>query len=304
MKLQLSPGQASAFAHQIGSYQDLAISTQAVLDAFHAASHDPYTRRDVVAVLVALGSPADPILHIENGVEGWRIVNPLVKGERSSKGRGFYTQNNRPAIASTPKTSEEIEAEQAELAARGIAIEAIPGLVWLPESVEANPELEGWYADDEGLRQIAVSQSKCFGNFSAGSSSCQACPLSRWCSSSGMACLDDIASELDAGTEKEIREAERAAENARLAAEAAAKAAARTGGSPAPSKPSSIPSSPSSPASAPVDGWPAGYQEVPLPFDGVCSECEGLIKGGEQGVHLTGVGMFHIQCARDRIAKG
>ena len=298
MKLQLSSGQVAAYALQAGSFTNLADATQSALDAFHQSGHDPYTRRDVCAVITAMGGPEDPINAEEGGIEGWKLINPLIKGKRAP-GRGFYTQKNRPPLAPlAPKSDEEIAAEQAELAERGIAIEQVPGLSWMPEPAEADESREGWYADDEGLRQIAVSQSRCFGNFSAAASACQGCPLGRWCASSGLAGLDDIASELDAATENEIREAERAAENARLAAEAAARRAAAP---PAPQPPASTPA-PSSVPSSP-DEWPEGYKVVPLPFDGVCSECDGLIPGQAKGVHLTGVGMMHIDCARKRIAR-
>ena len=296
MKLQLSSGQAAAFAVQAGPYKNLAESTQAVLDAFHQSGHDPYTRRDVCAVISSMGGPDDPINAFEGGEKGESIINPLIQKTRSPKGRGYYTQASRPPIAKAPVSPEAIAAENAELAERGVVVELVSGLVWMPEPIEANENLEGWYAEDEGLRQIAVSQSKCFGNFSANAPTCKACPLVRWCSASGLANLDDIASELDSATEREIQEAERAYENARLAAQAAARA-----------KAAPPPVSPSAPAYAPPpladDEWPTNYKLVPLPFDGVCSECEGLIKGGDKGVHLTGVGMLHINCARDRIAK-
>ena len=307
MKLQINAGQAAAFAYQAGPYKNLTESSQAVLDVFHQNGHDPYTRRDVCAVLTAMGGPADPTSITENGEEGWKVINAVTKGESSPKGRGYYTQKNRPPLAKPPTPSaapEEHAEEMASLAERGVVIEQVDGLAWVPQEAEASPEKEGWYAEDEGLRQIAVSQSSCFGNFVLGNVACDVCPLARWCAASGLASLDSVVSQLDSETEKEIQDAERAYENARLAAEAAARAAARAARRPSAPAPSpSRPSAPSPSASAPMD-WPAGYKEVPLPFDGVCSECDGTIPGGSKGVHLTGVGMLHIECARNRIAQG
>ena len=137
MKLQLSSVQAQAFATKIGPFTSVGEATTATLSAFAAEGHDPFTRRDVVAVIAAMnGGPADAIYHVEDGAEGWTYMNPIIKANERT-GRGYYTQGVK--VGAQTVTDKVIE-----MAANGeVHIASKAGIAWVPTSLEVDEDVLG-----------------------------------------------------------------------------------------------------------------------------------------------------------------
>jgi len=294
MKLQFNRATIVAFAGMVGDFVELEESTRRVLDVFAREGHDPFTRRDVVAVLAAMpGSPDDP-LHDD---DGWKTIDSLVQACQNTGKRGYYTQEGMtrtmatptPAPPPTPVPSATTPAVSLE----DVVVIRKAGLSWVPTEAPSSEDLEGYYKDDMGLRRLAINSTKCFGDYVATDAACQACPLAQWCSRGAFSALGSIAEKLDQETERAIRDAEVRVAAAKRAAEAAKRAAE----APAPVAPTHhVPRVPVTPPKT-TTALPAGHTFVDLPFEGVCSKCDLTIKAEAKAVHVAGAGMFHPDCA-------
>lgn len=96
MKLLLDRSVISTLAHQLGSSTaNLYDDALRVLSAMKRDGHDPFTRRDVTAILLAMGAgkPGDRSFHgSEWDTLGLAIAASSVLGE----GRGYYNFTSRP----------------------------------------------------------------------------------------------------------------------------------------------------------------------------------------------------------------
>ena len=300
MKLQLKGARPSLFASNIGpmtegnSVESLGLDVSRVLEAFRVQGHDPFTRRDLVAVLGALGWDEEWV----KGDEGaWHKISDVIGEECTSlkmingkKCRGYYTQGSR-VQESAPKTT------VGPVRTEGLEVVAKKGLAWAPvvvdggmteDATEDAPVLD-LYMEDIGLRRMAVEQTPCFGNHSPKASECGDCPLARWCAPSSLAKMRDVARGLDRQFQQEVE---------------AAKA-------PAP-EPVATPEPTEDPTPTEVEVPASDYDrivgrmkqkhgdsfvEVTLPFEGVCSHCDQKIPKGEKVFHLHSTGMLHPHCA-------
>lgn len=259
MKLQLTTVQTQAFATSLGAFTTIGDATTRILEAFAAEAHDPFTRRDVCAVMTAMeGGPADPIYHKEDGAEGWTYMNPIIKANQRT-GRGYYTQGARVGARTVTE-------KVVEMAANGdIRIASKAGVSWAPAAVEADEDNLGYYAGDAGLRRIAADQTRCFGFYSESAKACRDCPLASFCAEARVAKLGEIAARLDAETEASLKAVleptteveEEASEEATL---------------------------------------PEGVETMTLPFEGVCSGCGEVMPEGSEGVFVEGSGLHHVRC--------
>lgn len=315
MKLQLSPSDARELATLAGPYSTMEDSVLRVLSAFLTKGHDPYTRRDVCAVLEAMGSPADPVNAVlpETGETGNKVINPLIRGTVAGS-MGYYTQKDGagspPAPRAAPRSAASASViattpravSTSVLAGARVEVRTKEGVSYAPTLVLApQPLQESFYAEDVGLRRIAVSQTSCFGLYSERVSACQSCPLARYCAASVLSTLAEIVNTLDSQTETELASAlqmaEAEAERERLAAEAALRPAP-----PAPSLAPATPVAPTSPASSSASssaaGLPKSMSTLTLPFSSACSHCDKKIEKGDTAVHNAGKGVLHLDCAK------
>lgn len=275
MRLQLSPSDSSVFATRVGApLFDIAADTRRVLAAFWDAGHQPYTRRDVASVLLAMGYmgmgntsekevPTDGPRSQEFRAEFRNHGGPSGK-------RGYWALSHRPLVDDAPTAT---PATPEAPAPSTVTVKA--GLSWTPDVVEPSGE-EGYYAEDVGLRRIAISGSRCFGFYSKGSGSCGACPLARYCAEATMGRLADIAARLDRETEQALAEAEAAEERRAALADAAAEAHAPT----------------------PDDVEAPAPETTVLEFDVLCDGCGYTIAKGEAAVINEADEIFHPGCAR------
>ena len=262
MKLQLTNSQVTAFATKVGAYTNMPDATTRVLASFAAEGHDPLTRRDLCAVLQALkGGPEDAIYTKEDGVEGWVVINPMLKGSLArAPGRGYYTQGDKVGARTLTEKVVEMAANG------GIRIASKAGLSWTPTSVEVDEDLLGYYAEDVGLRRLAANATRCFGSFSARASACRSCPLAPFCATARTAKLGEIAARLDAETEATLKAA---------------------------LEPEVTEAEEVAPTETADEGAPG---VMVLPFEGVCSGCQGVMPEGSEGVYVEGAGVHHVAC--------
>jgi hypothetical protein len=279
MKLQLTKTETRKIAEAIGSAPTLWEAVTKTLAQFREIDHTPFTRKDVNAVMMALGWPNSIGKSTENPNVGIfdQAFYPQVEHLPRPK-RGYYALTDASAtpMAPTPQKSRKPKAPE-------INIESGEAVVWVPET--PTPTNAGYYADDVGLRRIAVAESKCYGHYDAGASPCVKCPLAGFCASASVGSMADIAAKLDAATEKHLADV---AEAARVAALPAA--------TPAPATPASAPA-PSAPAPT-ANVYPDNASELEVPFEGICTKCGDTIAEGSLGVHVPGEGMLHPACAR------
>ena len=104
MKLQLDDVRVAHFATICGpTTGDLSSDTTRVLAAFRDNKHDPCTRKDVTAVLLAMGEEND--IHLSQ--EKWSTIGSVMKAEtKRVVRRGYYSQfsvDNVPAAETKPK---------------------------------------------------------------------------------------------------------------------------------------------------------------------------------------------------------
>ena len=289
MRLQLSPSDSRDLATRIGApVFDISRDTRRVLAAFFDAGHQPYTRRDVASVLLAMGYrgmgnhsdhevPTDGPRSQEFRAEFRNHGGPSGK-------RGYWALSHRPLVDEAPVPAAAPNSVKVPSMPKAHDVKVLPGVSWAPEAVEASGD-EGYYAEDLGLRRIAISGSRCFGFYSKGSGSCAACPLARFCAEASMGRLADIAARLDRETEQALAEAKAAAER-RAALEAAAVAAH------APAREVT-----EAPAEAVADPTPA-VDTTTLEFDVICDGCGNTISRGDEAVIAESDEIFHPGCAK------
>lgn len=286
-RLQLSPTQISAFAGKVGSLRaiDLKTAIAMVLQEF-STDLDPFTRKDLTAVLREAGFPND----LEKDPEAWATVSAEIKRCASNTtDRGFYTQTGSTAPR-TPTPSRfapptEAPTRSSELA--GVEVKEVEGVFWSPLLVGTSDET---YGADMGLRRIAVSQSACFGNYSTRATPCRECPLASFCVQASISNLPGLVAALDATTSADIKNA------------VAAHARAQT---PSPiddllgikPKPVETPA-PETPAKLDLSAFPKGTSIIPIPLEAICTGCSHPLPVGSEGVHIPARGLFHIACAK------
>lgn len=287
MRLQLTPSESAALATRVGApVFDIGLDTRRVLAAFWDGGHQPYTRRDVASVLLAMGytgygNHSDKEVPTDGPRSQEFRAEFRAHGHPSGK-RGYWALSHRPldvdhvGTATAPATAAPAEAP----APSTVTVKA--GVSWAPERVEASGD-EGYYAEDLGLRRIAISGSRCFGFYSKGSGSCASCPLARYCAEASMGRLADIAARLDRETEQALAEAKAAEERRAALADAATEAHA-----PAPAH--EVVEAPAS--EAPV------LETVALEFDVICDGCGGTIAKGEAVVIADSDEIFHPGCVK------
>jgi len=302
MKLQLNAAQTADFATKAGEYTSLKGACEAVLEAFREADHDPFVRKDIEAVVMAMGCPVPQVFEVkdpETGKIGWQTFYPLIEGwPRRTRTHYGFPENGpgrypvkgggeappvapvaAPVVEVAPEPAPVIEtptvAPEAPVVVAPVPV-VITGVAWTPST--PTPTNEGYYSDDMGLRRIAVSQTNCFGNYSErAKTTCGTCPLAGFCAAASVAPLGDIAAELDRETEAEIAKVAEPAPFQAVVTEEIHEEIQKTTSAP------------------PV---PAGLKEVESPFDGICFKCSGVISEGSIGVHVPGKGLVHPDCAR------
>jgi hypothetical protein len=189
------------------------------------------------------------------------------------------------------------EEEQALAYSTGAPVPAKPvihdsgsGVAWVPPGLDY--ESHPLYVEDEGLRRLAVSQTRCFGNFSDRASTCKGCPLAGFCAVASMSGLADIEAALNRETEEAL-----ALEAAR--AESEAKRSARDEPTPAEEKAeetSNETAEAPEAEEAPVN-LPEGASLIQPPFESRCSKCTKMVPAWSTAVHLPGEGLVHADCA-------
>ena len=264
MKLQLTNPQIVDFAEQAGSFTTVAEATETILALFASAGHDPVTRKDVCAVIEEMSGWASKraleAIDLNKG-DAWKAIGSALSALGRAPGRGYYTQGNRVGI----KTVSEKLVQMAEDGDINIASKA--GVRFAGNlSLGVDEDSIGYYANDPGLRRIAVAQTKCFGFYSQRAGACRSCPLASFCAEAQMSKLGEIASRLDAETEANLKTAlEPATEEVVEEVEAV------------------------------VDG----LETMVLPFEGVCGHCQGVMPEGSQGVYVDGRGLLHVACVSE-----
>ena len=342
MKLQVNANQATDFAIACGDRTGqqhtiamLKLDSRLVVSEFATAGHDPFTLRDLRAVLVKMGYDES---WLKNERECWAVFNEItgacdrVKKADGKNRKGYYTQGamkpNHDTLTQIVPTIDpptpaqvfvdklvEAEAEAGDLPDPNgkIEIKIVPqdGVTWSPTLLSTSPSDESVYSVDVGLRRMAVAQTTCFGNFGPGEAACNSCPLAAWCSSSSMGALQDIANDLDMATQRTLDHAEeterqKRRENIRLKEERdrRAKAAAYAKANPAPAPSPVAPTPPAgggdTDSQLKAKYGAGGFSIIKLPFEGVCSTCDKKLDKGANAVHLSGDGMHHTACALSR----
>ena len=166
------------------------------------------------------------------------------------------------------------------------------GVTWVPPGLEHKSH--ALYVEDEGLRRIAVSQTKCFGNFSDRAKACSGCPLAGFCAVASMSGLSDIEAALNRETEEAV-----ALETARAEAEAKRLARANepveTARAEVVAKVVTETEPPTPSETEPV--LPPGATTISPPFDSKCTKCPDMVPKWSTAVHLPGEGIVHLACA-------
>lgn len=269
MKLQITPTTSARFATEVGDHTSLWEAVTKIIAVFKANTHTPFTRKDVDAVVKALGydEVTDAALYPQ--------VNHLHRPKR-----GYYSLDAAPEEgAATPAPAPKVKAPAPT--PKTVTVETADGVVWVPDA--PTPENAGYYAEDIGLRRIAVTESTCYGHYSASHKACGTCPLAGFCAPASVGGMGDISARLDKATEKHLADAKRAAV--------------------APPAPTPDPYNKApEPAPAPTSGaepeYPPGANVLDVPFEGICTKCGNTIAEGALGVHVAGEGMLHPDCAR------
>lgn len=277
MKLQLSESASRAMALEAGTHTNIGANIASILAVFQAHGHNPFTAKDVKAVLSAMGCP-DHVIGPWYPDPKWGMVKT---GQW-----GFYTWSGTGGVvpvrvsAPAPVTRESLDGL--------VEIVTKPGISWVPSVPEASV-IEGFYANDAGLRRLAVSESRCFGiGYAPDQDACQVCPLARFCAPTSLSRLAEIANQLDSETQKSLADAQTQALEMKRASEAPVEAPAPVAEAPAP-----VTEAPAPPS------LPAGWAVLDLPFPGVCGKCDQTIPKGDRAYHIPGLGMHHPGCAEN-----
>jgi hypothetical protein len=263
MRLQLTTAQLTSMGAKLGPYTLKEPFVASILDLFLKEGHDPFTRRDISALLHNASGDLDS--------DYGEIPYPKVEGQR-----GYYTFGKPAAPEAMP------ESPAAPVAAPVTTAPAV-ALLPAPAPSVATPwspavDTESYYAEDVGLRRLAASQTKCFGSYMAEATPCEACPLAAFCAPLSLASLASIAATLDRDTMDAIRSGKKAGAPRAVAVE------------PEPEAVEPL-----------IDGvyeYPPDTHFTPTPFDGVCTKCRKSVPEGTRAAHITGRGMLHEHCAR------
>jgi hypothetical protein len=304
VKLQLTPFAARRYAAILpdenradGSTWMITRTASRVVEIFAQENHDPFTRRDVAAVMCERGWAKEDL----QKDPGYDALSQAINGI-PSQGRGYYTQGSRvgtpvhwAAPGPTPSAPPASRKALVPVTQYSVEIAAKAGVSWTPDIPE--PVDGGWYDLDAGLRRMAVAQTPCFGYYDAEDSTCASCPLAVNCANAVLANLEAVAETLNLRTEASITAAQDKADAAAAAAarQKAAAAAPSPKPAPAPPKPAPAPKGPLS--------WPKGFKPLPdpLPWAGVCSGCRAATDIGSFVIHVSigsNQGMYHEACAR------
>ncbi len=286
MRLQLTPSESAAHAAAAGgaSTGSLGRDTKLVLAAFWDAGHKTYTRRDVSAVLCLMGYTGVGMTPgmIPTDGPGYYEMDAEFRNHGGSSGkRGYWMLTHRPYVDTPATPAVEPNSVPVPSMPKVVDVQVVAGLSWAPEAVEASGD-EGYYAEDLGLRRIAISGSRCFGFYSKGSGSCGACPLARFCAEASMGRLADIAARLDRETEQALAEAKAAEERRAALAERAAEAHA-------PAR---------EVTEAPAEAVAPGLSTTTLEFDVICDACGNTINRGAEAVIAESDEIFHPGCVK------
>lgn len=299
MRLQLDPTQSYQYAQEAGPYTTFEAALQAIFKVFKDNRHDPFTRKDVCAVLSDMGGGLDPINDKIPGstVEGWRVINPALK-QFPSTGKGFYTQF---------KMEDGVDAVLTPIEAPPLlVIPSVQAKVEVSPSITQEIDLESFYRNDIGLRRQAAADTACFGHHSPRHAVCLECPLSRFCISAAEASFSDVVHDLDLASELAMKT---------VMAEGRINPSTPDTSTQRPPRPAQTDTGrysnpPPTPAPTPeplgldeIDRLlkakygEGGYSTLTLPFAGVCSKCDKQMAVGEKVIHDPGKGMVHIPCA-------
>ena len=262
MKLQFTPTEIRSLACKAGVFTNITDTTKRVLEVLASEGHDPISRRDVVAIIIAMEGST---WTTENN-PGYEDLNAVVKALPRAEGRGYYTQGAKVG-------AQTLTERVVEMAAAGDIRIASKSGIRFKTAVFADVVDEdaiGYYAEDAGLRRIAATQTRCFGYFSETAKACKNCPLAAFCSEARMSKLAEIATRLDEATEAELKAALEPEEVATTETAETTEAKVADVG-----------------------------DEITLPFEGVCSACSQLMPEGSVGVYVDGAGLHHVGCVKE-----
>lgn len=188
--------------------------------------------------------------------------------EKVEDARGWYvikTGESMPeSVESTVAESESESSVELEIVTNST------GVVWTPtQTAEDNPI----YAEDAGLKRIALMDTKCFGEF-VNKGKCKSCPLAGSCQVASFSKIASFAAALDAETEKGLLPPEPVVEEPVVEAPEIQETSA-----------------PETPAIK--EGWKVWKS----PITSVCSGCEEKIFAGSDCINIRGKGNFHMGCA-------
>jgi hypothetical protein len=123
MKLQLSSAAVLRFATLCGpATNDIERDTRRVLEVFSQEGHDPVTRRDVTAVLLAMGF-SDCVRGKTldwNAGPAWYQLGEVLSQKCTQAGRGYWTRRALPPVGEEP-SPEPLERPEKPSEARGEA---------------------------------------------------------------------------------------------------------------------------------------------------------------------------------------
>lgn len=193
--------------------------------------------------------------------------------EKVEDARGWYSIIPGESMSESVE-SESVESSESESSESSVELEIVTnstGVVWTPtQTAEDNPI----YAEDAGLRRIALMDTRCFGEF-VNKGKCRTCPLAGSCQVASFSKIASFAAELDAETEKGLLPPEPVVEEPVVEA-------------PEIQEETSAPETP-----ALKEGWKVWKS----PITSVCSGCEEKILAGSDCINIRGKGNFHMGCA-------
>jgi len=305
MRLQLTSAQVTRFAGLSQPRGDLEFidvfeACMSVLRVFAEHNHDPITKKDMNAVLKAMGQDESE----------WQQVDQALRSlDRVHNRRGYYTQGSRvntdattptgapttsTSASTTPTTPSSTPAPTPKKKSKPPKKAGKP-VSWAGFEISEDTPEESWYADDAGLREIAISTTPCYGGFWAEDKNCQACPMARFCARATMALMVAAAAELDATPPPAPAEVT--------------------------SDSSTVITSPTTSGSSGTTPPPleSASDEGPVPdgvntlnsfrWDNPCSGCPEIIPEGSFGWHLPSEkfprfpGLYHPECAKKKLRE-
>ena len=278
MRLQLTPNQITDMGARLGPFTEMSLFVNSVLNLFQEEGHDPFTRRDITALIREACKDLGEVALEDISYDYSELLNPKVEGKR-----GYYTFADSTMPAEAPSEPPEAPTATEPDSTPAVALAPMPTA---PEAAPWRPavDTESYYAEDLGLRRLAAEQTKCFGTFWESDPKCEVCPLAAFCAPLALAQLAEIAATLNRDTHRALAKGSTSKEAkaaAKAAAKKEAKKEAKRGG---------------------VGEGEVRYQDgvhfTETPFPGLCTKCRKGIEEGERAAHVPGVGMLHEPCAR------